>query len=136
MLETNYLLKYYLLLIALYNLKTKIILYKMDLLTFIIIPIITFFIGVSGIIFNKKNAILILTSVELMLLAINFIFLVSSVYLDDRIGQIFALLILTVAAAESSVGLGLLVVYYRIQGSVSIESINLMRGKLTLFFFV
>tara|TARA_B100000795_G_scaffold267546_1_gene252581 strand:+ start:1269 stop:1655 length:387 start_codon:yes stop_codon:yes gene_type:complete len=128
MLETNYLLKYYLLLIALYNLKTKIILYKMDLLTFIIIPIITFFIGVSGIIFNKKNAILILTSVELMLLAINFIFLVSSVYLDDRIGQIFALLILTVAAAESSVGLGLLVVYYRIQGSVSIESINLMRG--------
>ncbi len=100
----------------------------MDLLTFIIIPIITFFIGVSGIIFNKKNAILILTSVELMLLAINFIFLVSSVYLDDRIGQIFALLILTVAAAESSVGLGLLVVYYRIQGSVSIESINLMRG--------
>lgn len=128
MLETNYLLRYYLLLIAFYNLKTKIILYKMDLLTFIIIPIITFFIGVSGIIFNKKNAILILISVELMLLAINFIFLVSSVYLDDRIGQIFALLILTVAAAESSVGLGLLVVYYRIQGSVSIESINLMRG--------
>jgi|TARA_B110000977_G_scaffold183549_1_gene246319 NADH-quinone oxidoreductase subunit K len=100
----------------------------MDLLTFIIIPTITFFIGVSGIIFNKKNAILILISVELMLLAINFIFLVSSVYLDDRIGQIFALLILTVAAAESSIGLGLLVVYYRIKGSVSIESINLMRG--------
>ena len=100
----------------------------MDLLTFIIIPTITFFIGVSGIIFNKKNAILVLISVELMLLAINFIFLVSSVYLDDRIGQIFALLILTVAAAESSIGLGLLVVYYRIQGSVSIESINLMRG--------
>jgi len=100
----------------------------MDLLTFIIIPTITFFIGVSGIIFNKKNAILILISVELMLLAINFIFLVSSVYLDDRSGQIFALLILTVAAAESSIGLGLLVVYYRIKGSVSIESINLMRG--------
>ena len=100
----------------------------MDLLTFIIIPTITFFIGVSGIIFNKKNAILILISVELMLLAVDFIFLVSSVYLDDRIGQIFALLILTVAAAESSIGLGLLVVYYRIKGSVSIESINLMRG--------
>jgi NADH-quinone oxidoreductase subunit K len=100
----------------------------MDLLTFIIIPTITFFIGVSGIIFNKKNAILVLISVELMLLAINFIFIVSSVYLDDRIGQIFALLVLTVAASESSIGLGLLVVYYRIQGSVSIESINLMRG--------
>ena len=128
MLETSYPLGYCLLSIELYNLKTKIILYKMDLLTFIIIPTITFFIGVSGIIFNKKNAILILISVELMLLAINFIFLVSSVYLDDRIGQIFALLILTVAAAESSIGLGLLVVYYRLQGSVSIESINLMRG--------
>ena len=100
----------------------------MNLLIFIIIPAISFFIGVSGIIFNKKNAILILISVELMLLAINFIFLTSSIYLDDRIGQIFALLILTVAAAESSIGLGLLVVYYRMQGSVSIDSINLMRG--------
>jgi len=100
----------------------------MNLLIFIIISAISFFIGVSGIIFNKKNAILILISVELMLLAINFIFLTSSIYLDDRIGQIFALLILTVAAAESSIGLGLLVVYYRMQGSVSIDSINLMRG--------
>jgi len=100
----------------------------MNLLIFIIIPAVSFFIGVSGIIFNKKNAILILISVELMLLAINFIFLTSSIYLDDRIGQIFALLILTVAAAESSIGLGLLVVYYRMQGSVSIDSINLMRG--------
>ena len=100
----------------------------MNLLIFIIVPAVSFFIGVSGIIFNKKNAILILISVELMLLAINFIFLTSSIYLDDRIGQIFALLILTVAAAESSIGLGLLVVYYRMQGSVSIDSINLMRG--------
>ena len=100
----------------------------MNLLIFIIVPAVSFFIGVSGIIFNKKNAILILISVELMLLAINFVFLTSSIYLDDRIGQIFALLILTVAAAESSVGLGLLVVYYRMQGSVSIDSINLMRG--------
>ena len=100
----------------------------MNLLIFIIVPAVSFFIGVSGIIFNKKNAILILISVELMLLAINFVFLTSSIYLDDRIGQIFALLILTVAAAESSIGLGLLVVYYRTQGSVSIDSINLMRG--------
>ena len=100
----------------------------MNLLIFIIVPVVSFFIGVSGIIFNKKNAILILISVELMLLAINFVFLTCSVYLDDRIGQIFALLILTVAAAESSIGLGLLVVYYRMQGSVSIDSINLMRG--------
>ncbi|MBE50305.1 MAG: NADH-quinone oxidoreductase subunit NuoK [Flavobacteriales bacterium] len=100
----------------------------MDLLTFIIIPIITFFIGLSGIILNKKNIILILISVELMLLAVNFIFLVSSVYLDDRIGQIFALLVLTVAAAETSIGLGILIVYYRTQGSIAIETINLMQG--------
>lgn len=105
----------------------------MNLLIFIIIPAVSFFIGVSGIIFNKKNAILILISVELMLLAINFIFLTSSIYLDDRIGQIFALLILTVAAAESSIGLGLLVVYYRMQGSVSIDSINLMRGTRVMY---
>ena len=100
----------------------------MDLLTFIIIPIITFSIGLSGIILNKKNIILILISVELMLLAVNFIFLVSSVYLDDRIGQIFALLVLTVAAAETSIGLGILIVYYRTQGSIAIETINLMQG--------
>ncbi len=100
----------------------------MNLLTFILIPTIIFFVGISGIIFNKKNVILVLISIELMLLAINFIFIVSSVYLDDRIGQIFALLVLTVAAAETSIGLGLLIVYYRILGSVSIESINLMRG--------
>ena len=100
----------------------------MDLLTFIIIPIILFFIGLSGIILNKKNIILILISVELMLLAVNFIFLVSSVYLDDRIGQIFALLVLTVAAAKTSIGLGILVVYYRTQGSIAIETINLMQG--------
>ena len=100
----------------------------MDFLTFIFIPVIIFFIGFSGIIFNKKNVILILISIELMLLAINFLLLVSSVYLDDRIGQIFALLILTIAAAESSIGLGLLIVYYRISGSASIESVILMRG--------
>ena len=100
----------------------------MDFLTFIFIPVIIFFIGFSGIIFNKKNVILILISVELMLLAINFLLLVSSVYLDDRIGQIFALLILTIAAAESSIGLGLLIVYYRVSGSASIESVILMRG--------
>ena len=63
-----------------------------------------------------------------MLLAINFMFLISSVYLDDRIGQIFALLVLTVAAAESSIGLGILVVYYRIRGTVTVEFVNLLQG--------
>lgn len=67
-------------------------------------------------------------SVELMLLAINFNFLVTSSYLDDRVGQIFAIFVLTVAAAESSIGLAILVVYYRIRGTVAIEFINLLRG--------
>jgi NADH:ubiquinone oxidoreductase subunit K len=63
-----------------------------------------------------------------MLLSINFTFLVGSVYLDDRIGQVFALLVLTVAAAESSIGLAILVVYYRIKGTVSVEFIKLLQG--------
>ena len=87
-----------------------------------------FALGIFGIFLNRKNVITILMSIELMLLAVNFIFLVSSVYLDDRIGQIFALLVLTVAAAETSIGLGILIVYYRTQGSIAIETINLMQG--------
>ena len=100
----------------------------MDLLTFIIIPIILFFIGLSGIILNKKNIILILISVELMLLAVNFIFLVSSVYLDDRIGQIFALLVLTVAAAETSIGLAIIISFYRLKGTTSTAFAEVLNG--------
>jgi NADH-quinone oxidoreductase subunit K len=67
-------------------------------------------------------------SIELMLLAINLNFIIFSIFLDDILGQLFALLILTVAAAESAIGLALLVVYYRIRGTISIEFINLMKG--------
>ena len=67
-------------------------------------------------------------SIELMLLAVNLNFLIFSVYLDDLMGQLFALLILTVAAAESAIGLALLVVYYRIRGTIAVEFINLMKG--------
>tara|TARA_Y100001954_G_C15678984_1_gene536738 strand:+ start:337 stop:639 length:303 start_codon:yes stop_codon:yes gene_type:complete len=100
----------------------------MDFLVFTTIPVFIFFVGLTGIFFNRKNVILVLVSVELMLLAINFMFLISSVYLDDRIGQIFALLVLTVAAAESSIGLGILIVYYRIRGTVAVEFVNLLQG--------
>jgi NADH:ubiquinone oxidoreductase subunit K len=100
----------------------------MDFLTFTTVPVFVFFVGLTGIFFNRKNVILVLVSVELMLLAVNFMFLISSVYLDDRIGQIFALLVLTVAAAESSIGLGILVVYYRIRGTVTVEFVNLLQG--------
>jgi NADH:ubiquinone oxidoreductase subunit K len=67
-------------------------------------------------------------SIELMLLAVNLNFVLFSVYLDDMIGQLFALLILTVAAAESAIGLAILVVYYRIRGTVAVEYINLIKG--------
>jgi NADH:ubiquinone oxidoreductase subunit K len=100
----------------------------MDFLTFSIGPIFIFFIGLSGIFLNRKNVILVIVSIELMLLSINFNFLVGSVYLDDRIGQLFALLVLTVAAAESSIGLAILVVYYRIKGTVSVEFVKLLQG--------
>ena len=71
---------------------------------------------------------IMLMSIELMLLAVNLNFLLFSVYLDDLIGQLFALLILTVAAAESAIGLALLVVYYRVRGTIAVEFINLLKG--------
>lgn len=77
---------------------------------------------------NRKNIILMLMSIELMLLAVNLNFIIFSVFLDDIVGQIFALFVLTVAAAESAIGLAILVVYYRIRGTVSIEYINLLKN--------
>ena len=92
------------------------------------LAILLFLIGILGIVVNRKNIIIMLMSIELMLLAVNLNFLLFSVYLDDLIGQLFALLILTVAAAESAIGLALLVVYYRIRGTIAVEFINLMKG--------
>lgn len=87
-----------------------------------------FLIGLSGIFLNRKNIIILLMSIELMLLAINFNFIIFSVFLDDILGQLFALLILTVAAAESAIGLAILIIYYRIRGAIAIELINLIKG--------
>ena len=89
---------------------------------------IIFAIGTVGIFLNRKNIIIILMSIELMLLAININFVIFSVYLDDMTGQIFALFILTIAAAESAIGLAILVVYYRIKGIISINFINSIKG--------
>jgi NADH-quinone oxidoreductase subunit K len=89
---------------------------------------VLFLTGISGIILNRKNIIIMLMSVELMLLSINLNFIIYSAYLDDVMGQVFALLILTVAAAESAIGLAILVVYYRVRGSISVENIHLLRG--------
>nr|AGH24309.1 NADH dehydrogenase subunit 4L [Reclinomonas americana ATCC 50633]AGH24443.1 NADH dehydrogenase subunit 4L [Reclinomonas americana ATCC 50284] len=99
-----------------------------DLVRYLTVPMILFIIGLSGIFLNRKNIIIMLMSIELMLLAINFNFVVFSVYLDDLIGQVFALLVLTVAAAESAIGLAILVIYYRARGTIAVEQINLMKG--------
>jgi NADH-quinone oxidoreductase subunit K len=99
-----------------------------DQTKYLMVAMILFLIGLSGIFLNRKNILLLLMSIELMLLAINFNFIVFSVFLDDVLGQLFALLVLTVAAAESAIGLAILVVYYRIRGTIAIEFINLMRG--------
>jgi NADH-quinone oxidoreductase subunit K len=85
-------------------------------------------IGILGIFLVKKNIIIILMSIELMLLAININFITFSVYLNDLTGQIFSLFVLTVAAAESAIGLAILVVYYRIKGIISINFINSIKG--------
>ena len=100
----------------------------MDLVNYLAVSMILFLLGIWGIFLNRKNIIVMLMSIELMLLAVDLNFLMFSVYLDDLIGQLFALLILTVAAAESAIGLALLVVYYRVRGTIAVEFINLLKG--------
>ena len=87
-----------------------------------------FFLGLGGIIVNRKNILIILMSIEQMLQAVNLNFIYSSIFLDDITGQVFGIFILTVAAAESAIGLAILQVYYRVRGSIDIEKINLIQG--------
>ena len=89
---------------------------------------IIFTIGVMGIFLNRKNIIVILMSIELILLAVNINFVSFSIFLNDLIGQIFALFILTVAAAEAAIGVAIIVVYYRNTGTVHVEEINSLQG--------
>jgi NADH-quinone oxidoreductase subunit K len=89
---------------------------------------IMFTLGVFGIFLNRKNVIVILMSIELILLAININFVAFSAYLGDLAGQVFAMFVLTVAAAEAAIGLAILVVYFRNRGSIEVEDINLMKG--------
>ena len=89
---------------------------------------ILFTLGVFGIFLNRKNIIVILMSIELILLAVNINLVAFSAFLGDLVGQVFALFVLTVAAAEASIGLAILVVFYRNRGSIAVEDINVMRG--------
>ena len=87
-----------------------------------------FTIGVFGMFLNRKNVIVILMSVELMLLAVNINFVAFSAHLGDLVGQVFTMFILTVAAAEAAIGLAILVVFFRNKGSIAVEDISELRG--------
>ena len=89
---------------------------------------ILFTIGVLGIFVNRKNVIVILMSIELILLAVNINFVAFSAYLHDLAGQVMAMFVLTVAAAEAAIGLAILVVYFRNRGSIAVEDVNVMKG--------
>lgn len=95
---------------------------------YLTVAAILFTLGLFGVFLNRKNVIIILMSIELMLLAVNINLVAFSVHLQDLVGQIFAIFVLTVAAAEAAIGLAILVTYYRNRGSIAVEDVNLMKG--------
>ena len=95
---------------------------------YLTVAAVLFTLGVFGIFLNRKNVIVILMSIELILLAVNINMVAFSIHLNDIVGQIFALLIRTVAAAEAAIGLAILVVFFRNRGSIAVEDVNMMRG--------
>jgi NADH-quinone oxidoreductase subunit K len=95
---------------------------------YLIVAAILFTLGIFGIFLNRRNVIIILMSIELILLAVNINLVAFSAYLGDLVGQVFALFVLTVAAAEAAIGLAILVVFYRNRGTIAVEDINLMKG--------
>lgn len=101
---------------------------NLELHKYILVSLMLFLIGALGLCILKRNLIIILMSIELLLLAINLNFIVFSVFIDDIVGEIFALLILTVAGAEASIGLAILVMYYRRKGIISINLMSNIKG--------
>jgi NADH-quinone oxidoreductase subunit K len=95
---------------------------------YLVVAAILFTLGVFGIFLNRKNIIVILMSIELILLAVNINMVAFSAFLNDMTGQIFAMFVLTVAAAEAAVGLAILVVFFRNRGSIAVEDVNMMKG--------
>ena len=95
---------------------------------YLAVSALLFVIGVFGIFLNRKNVIVILMSVELILLSVNLNFVAFSAHLQDLVGQVFAFFVLTVAAAEAAIGLAILVVFYRNRGSIAVEDVNMMKG--------
>ncbi len=102
--------------------------FEIGLAHYLTVAAILFTLGIFGIFLNRKNVIIILMSIELMLLAVNINLVAFSAHLQDLVGQVFAMFVLTVAAAEAAIGLAILVVYFRNRGSIAVEDINLMKG--------
>ena len=102
--------------------------FTIGLAHYLTVAAILFTLGMLGIFVNRKNVIVILMSIELMLLAVNINLVAFSVHLGDLAGQVFALLVLTVAAGEAAIGLAILVIYFRNRGTIAVEDINLMKG--------
>ena len=95
---------------------------------YLIVGALVFVIGVMGIFLNRKNVIIILMSIELILLSVSINFVTFSAFLGDLFGQVFVMFVLTVAAAESAIGLAILMIYFRNRGSIAVEDVNLMKG--------
>jgi NADH-quinone oxidoreductase subunit K len=95
---------------------------------YLTVAAILFTLGIFGIFLNRKNVIIILMSIELMLLAVNINLVAFSTFLQDLVGQVFAMFVLTVAAAEAAIGLAILVAYFRNRGTIAVEEIDLLRG--------
>jgi NADH-quinone oxidoreductase subunit K len=100
----------------------------LGLLKYLTVAITLYLLGIWGIVLNRKNIIILLMSIELMLLSINLNFVTFSVFLDDLVGQVFALFVLTVAAAESAIGLAILVAYYRVRNTIAVEDVSMLRS--------
>jgi len=101
---------------------------EIGLAHYLTVAAILFTLGIFGIFLNRKNVIVILMSIELMLLAVNINLVAFSVRLGDLVGQVFAMFVLTVAAGEAAIGLAILVIYFRNRGTIAVEDINLMKG--------
>lgn len=95
---------------------------------YLAVAAILFSLGIFGIFMNRKNVIVILLSIELILLAVNINFVAFSAYLHDLVGQVYAMFVLTVAAAEAAIGLAILAVYFRNRKSIAVEDVNVMKG--------
>jgi NADH-quinone oxidoreductase subunit K len=95
---------------------------------FLSLSSVLFTIGATGLFINRKSVITILMSIELILLAVNINFVAFSIFMNDIVGQVFALMVMTVAAAEAAIGLAILVIYHRNRNTIDIEEISEMRG--------